>query len=62
MRRVLLALLFAFVASAACGYGFYDGSGKPYPGVEYWGWQCADGSQWDPDAGCPDAGVSPDGG
>jgi hypothetical protein len=63
MRRLTLSLLFAVVAySVACGYGFYDGSGKPYPSEDYWGWQCADGSQYDPDAGCPDAGVIPDGG
>jgi hypothetical protein len=63
MRRLILSLIVVLLAHAlACGYGFYNGSGTPYPGPDYWGWQCADGSQWEPDAGCPDAGAVPDGG
>jgi hypothetical protein len=57
MKRLLL-LFAVLLAHAACGYGFYDGSGSE----DYWGWQCADGSQYDPDAGCPDGGALPDGG
>jgi hypothetical protein len=59
MRRIqgsvfALSLLF----SAACGFGFADDTGKPIPAADYWGWQCADGSTPDRDAGCP---LCPDG-
>jgi len=63
MRRLILSVFVMLLAQAlACGYGFYDGSGTAYPGTDYWGWQCADGSRWEPDAGCPDGGLMPDGG
>ena len=60
MRRVTLTLLFTALASlVACSYGFYNGSGLPFPSVSYWGWQCADGSQYT-DAGCPPTGPCAD--
>jgi hypothetical protein len=57
MRARWLILWCTLAMLAACGFGFYGGGGAPYPGPDYWGWQCADGTQYDPDAGCPDAGV-----
>jgi hypothetical protein len=46
-------LVFGFlVAGGACGFGFYNDSGNPVPGTDYWGWKCADGSAPPPDAGC----------
>jgi hypothetical protein len=45
---------------ASCGFGFADDTGKPIPSPDYWGWMCADGSQPDPDAGCPPPGPCAD--
>ncbi len=53
MKRhfVLLALGF-LVTGASCGFGLYDNSGKPDPATNYWGWQCAEGTVPNPNAGC----------
>jgi hypothetical protein len=40
------------VTGGACGFGFYNDSGNPVQGTDYWGWQCADGTAPPPDAGC----------
>jgi hypothetical protein len=47
---VLAVLLLSLTAS--CGFGFADDLGTPVPPTNYWGWQCADGTAPDPDAGC----------
>jgi hypothetical protein len=53
MKRHRLLVVFSFLAvGGACGFGFYDNSGNPDPAISYWGWQCADGTVPNPDAGC----------
>jgi hypothetical protein len=49
---LLLAMLLCLPAVATCGFGFDDDRGTPTPAATYWGWQCADGTVPDPDAGC----------
>jgi hypothetical protein len=53
MRIALpLALLLLVGSHAACGFGIYADDGSADPSRDYWGWQCADGTAPDPDAGC----------
>jgi hypothetical protein len=53
MRKFfLIALPLCLPVVATCGFGFDDDRGTPTPAASYWGWQCADGSMPDPDAGC----------
>jgi hypothetical protein len=51
MRRTLLTLAF-LLATAACGFGFSNDTGKPIP-EGWWPWVCPDGTVPAPDAGCP---------
>jgi hypothetical protein len=55
MKRALVVafgVTAAWYLSTGCGFGFDDDRGTPTPAATYWGWQCADGSLPDPDAGC----------
>jgi len=47
-----LGLLLLVAFTAACGFGIYADDGSPDPSPSYWGWQCADGTAPNPDAGC----------
>ena len=58
LRLTLCVAVVAIVVS--CGFGFGDDSGNPIPGADYWGWQCWDGGDPDPDAGCPPPGPCDD--
>ena len=61
-RAAAWVLLFAaaVAASAGCGFGLADDTGKPVPSG-YWKWRCPDGGTPAPDAGCRPP-VSADGG
>jgi hypothetical protein len=61
MRPKVWMFVLSAALGSACGFGFADDSGNPIPATDYWGWQCADGSTPDPDAGCPPPGPCDDG-